>query len=54
MVPNMYDLPQGCKFAPRCAKCMEICHTCEPETVTLENGRSVACHLYAAGRKEDC
>lgn len=26
------DLPEGCKFAPRCEHCMEICRTQEPST----------------------
>ena len=52
MVPNMFDLPKGCKFAPRCSKCMEICNQCEPEMIEMPNGRSVACHLYAAEKKE--
>ena len=46
MVPNMFDLPKGCKFAPRCARCMEICQNSEPQMTEAEPGRFVACHLY--------
>lgn len=46
MVPNMFDLPKGCKFAPRCSRCMEICRTNEPQMTEAEPGRFVACHLY--------
>lgn len=46
MVPNMFDLPKGCKFAPRCARCMEICQNSEPQMTETEPGRFVACHLY--------
>ncbi len=52
MVPNMFDLPAGCKFAPRCAKCMEICTQQEPNVVTVSEGRQVACHLYDSTVKE--
>lgn len=46
MVPNMFDLPKGCKFAPRCSRCMKICQEQEPPMIELEGGRRVACHLY--------
>ncbi len=46
MVPNMFDLPKGCKFAPRCSQCMEICRTAEPEMIEVEPGRFAACHLF--------
>jgi oligopeptide/dipeptide ABC transporter ATP-binding protein len=46
MVPNMFELPKGCKFAPRCSKCMDICLEEEPEMVEVEENRLVACHLY--------
>jgi len=52
MVPNMFDLPKGCKFAPRCAKCMEICQQAEPPVITVSPGRQVACHLYDEGKEE--
>ena len=28
MVPNMFELPEGCYFAPRCKYCQEICQMC--------------------------
>ena len=46
MVPNMFDLPKGCKFAPRCSHCMEICKISEPEMTEAEPNRFVACHLF--------
>ena len=52
MVPSMFDLPKGCKFAPRCAHCMGICNEVEPETVTVSEGHQVACHLYSQAGKE--
>lgn len=52
MVPNMFDLPKGCKFAPRCAACMEVCREREPETITVSPGRQVACHLCGKGEED--
>ena len=52
MVPNMFDLPKGCKFAPRCAACMEVCREREPETITVSPGRQVACHLCGRGEED--
>ena len=46
MVPNMFDLPKGCKFAPRCSRCRDICLSQEPEMTEAEPGRFVACHLF--------
>ena len=45
LMPDPADLPQGCKFNPRCPNCMEICRTQSPAVV--EKGtHKVACHLY--------
>lgn len=38
--------PSGCRFHTRCASCMEICRTKEPEFKEVEPGHYVACHLY--------
>jgi peptide/nickel transport system ATP-binding protein len=42
--PDMRRLPQGCSFAPRCARCIAVCRTAIPVTATPVPGRSVACH----------
>ena len=44
LMPDPTKLPQGCKFAPRCKKCMEICKTQKPG-VYEENGHQIRCHL---------
>ena len=46
-VPSPANPPQGCTFHPRCRECMEICKTEKPQAITLENGHTVACYLYA-------
>ncbi len=43
MVPNMFDLPKGCLFAPRCKYHTEACERAFPPRVDLGDGHSVAC-----------
>lgn len=49
-VPNLIDLPPGCRFAPRCLPRVEyglaICTAVEPELLPLAPGHSVRCWLY--------
>ncbi|WP_234986173.1 ABC transporter ATP-binding protein [Dethiosulfovibrio salsuginis] len=45
IVPNMFDLPKGCKFAPRCTRAKEICHVQEPEVIHMSQNHQVACHF---------
>jgi len=44
-VKEPIELGDGCRFRDRCPERMEICEQ-TPEFVTLENERTVACHLY--------
>ena len=45
LVPDSDNLPEGCKFHPRCEKCMEICKTKEP-VEHWRDGHMIRCHLY--------
>lgn len=49
-VPNLVDLPAGCRFTPRCRRRMEyglkICSEIEPELKEVMTGHSVRCWLY--------
>ena len=45
-VPNMLNLPKGCKFAPRCDACLPICREREPELVSTGPGHQVRCWNY--------
>lgn len=45
-VPSPINPPSGCKFHPRCSKCMGICKEVEPELKEIGPNHQVACHLY--------
>ncbi|MBN2874493.1 MAG: ABC transporter ATP-binding protein [Spirochaetales bacterium] len=47
VVPNPFELPQGCYFAPRCKYAMDICKTRHPEPTTINDGHTVSCYLYS-------
>ena len=46
-VPSPLRPPAGCHFHPRCSHAMERCSSHAP-SLTLREGRQVACHLYDA------
>lgn len=50
LMPDPTDLPKGCKFHPRCKKCMEICKTVNPEIYT-DGTHTIKCHLYSKEEK---
>ncbi|HUF37430.1 MAG TPA: ABC transporter ATP-binding protein [Anaerolineales bacterium] len=49
-VPNLVNLPPGCRFAPRCKARIEykltICETIEPDLVLARPDHKVRCWLY--------
>ncbi len=51
MMPDPSDLPQGCKFHPRCQMCREECRSGNVP-VWEKNGHQIRCHLMAQ-RKEN-
>lgn len=44
LMPDPTNLPKGCKFAPRCPNCMDVCKS-EP-SVYVEGTHQIRCHLY--------
>lgn len=52
-VPNLVNLPPGCRFAPRCRAreehALEICTREEPALHETEGGHKVRCWLYQDG-----
>lgn len=49
-VPNLVDLPPGCRFAPRCRSMAEhgltICTEKKPNLIDFKQGHKVRCWLY--------
>lgn len=50
-VPNLLHLPQGCSFAPRCPKAMDICRQEAPVLTEVSDGRKVSCWLHSEGKE---
>lgn len=44
-VPDLSQMPKGCKFAPRCDSAISKCHIEEPELVNIGPMRQCRCHL---------
>ena len=45
-VPSPESPPSGCPFHPRCPRATDQCSVEVPQTVAVESGHSVRCHLY--------
>ncbi|PUU93536.1 ABC transporter ATP-binding protein [Halanaerobium sp.] len=52
-VPQIYNLPDACHFAPRCPHRMDICTKKEPPTFDLGGGHQAKCWLYEEGGEND-
>ena len=46
MSPSLINLPDGCRFHPRCDYATGICKTRHPEMAEIGNGHFVRCLLY--------
>jgi peptide/nickel transport system ATP-binding protein len=46
MVPDMLELPKGCKFQARCSKVFEPCYGEEPQLKDVAANHRVRCYLY--------
>lgn len=44
--PSRVQVPNGCRFHPRCSKVMADCSVVEPPSVKLSNGSQVRCLLH--------
>jgi len=45
-VPSAGNYPTGCRYHPRCPHAHSPCETSVPETIEIEGGTRIACHLY--------
>ena len=50
MVPGVQDMPEGCRFAPRCSRAQKRCMKEKPPTFAVNDGHYAACWL-CAGRE---
>lgn len=48
-VPNVYQMPQGCKFHTRCPHAGRECGSRKPELAEVAKGHLCACHYNAPG-----
>ncbi len=47
-IPSPLDPPSGCRFHPRCPEYIgDICEQKVPQPETLDDGRTLRCHLYS-------
>ena len=46
MSPSLIDLPDGCRFHPRCEYATDVCRRKHPEMVEMGDGHFVRC-FYA-------
>ena len=46
VVPDPFEVPEGCGFEPRCPQAMEICKTKIPPLKEVASGHLAACWLY--------
>jgi oligopeptide/dipeptide ABC transporter ATP-binding protein len=46
VVPDPFDVPEGCGFEPRCPHAMEICKTKMPPLKDVATNHEAACWLY--------
>ena len=44
-VPNLAELPPGCRFAPRCSLARDVCAEVEPPLLADEFHHRIACHV---------
>ena len=51
LMPDPANLPEGCKFHPRCKYAEEICPCKAPEEVSINENHRVCCHRYGAEKE---
>ena len=52
LMPDPTDLPQGCKFSPRCPFCTDRCRESEPQDAFVAAGHRIKCHLFGGESRE--
>ena len=49
--PDLFHMPSGCRFYPRCPRAMRICAHMAPPVYEREIGHTVACWLFCPERE---
>ena len=49
--PDLLDLPNGCRFWPRCPQAMSVCRKKEPPMIEPGDRHSVRCFLYGGAKQ---
>jgi peptide/nickel transport system ATP-binding protein len=52
-VPNLINLPSGCRFAPRCKHVMKVCTEVDPSLLPVKQEHIVRCFLYESKGEHD-
>lgn len=47
MVPSPFNMPAGCRFAPRCPFATELCVQKAPDLINLAEGQEIRCWIYS-------
>jgi oligopeptide transport system ATP-binding protein len=47
--PLLIDVPDACRFAPRCVYTKDVCREHEPDLTVRDDGHMARCHATAAG-----
>ncbi|MDI3312667.1 MAG: ABC transporter ATP-binding protein, partial [Thermoanaerobacterium sp.] len=50
--PSLINLPDGCRFYPRCERATEKCAERMPRLIEIKPGHRVACFLYSEAMEE--
>ena len=51
-VPSLQNMPDGCRFHPRCENALDICSRNKPQDFFNQSGHSVFCWLYNGKNSE--
>ena len=48
VVPSLFDMPSGCRFAPRCPQAFDPCATSVPSLDDIDDNRQARCWLHTS------
>ncbi|MFD1929161.1 ABC transporter ATP-binding protein [Sporosarcina siberiensis] len=46
-VPNVHEMPKGCRFSPRCPAATDLCRAELPDLLKDDSGNDVRCWIYS-------